>query len=135
MEVRRLTKKNDELYHYGVKGMKWRHHKSTSSYKDPNRSPGEGYTYNDITNTWMPPHTVINGHNVLTGEPVTKKDRSDDYKKEAWGIKEQQRIEAGKKSCLSNKLGLFKKAFKEVHTENLNNVKRKVSNIIKAFKS
>ena len=29
MEVRRITKKNT-LCHYGIKGMKWRHHKSMS---------------------------------------------------------------------------------------------------------
>lgn len=27
MIVRRLPSRNDELYHYGVKGMKWHHHK------------------------------------------------------------------------------------------------------------
>lgn len=42
MEVRRI--KNDELYHYGIKGMKWRHHKKQDERGYNHLSPQGTYT-------------------------------------------------------------------------------------------
>ena len=43
-----ITPTNDELYHYGVKGMKWRHHKSLNGMEESMTSGAAGATIDEI---------------------------------------------------------------------------------------
>lgn len=105
MEVRRL--KDDELAHYGVKGMKWKHRKGpiTDNYNISTLSTGP-YAGAKVT--------FDNFKNY-----AEKKQRAAYYKNLAFESKLRSQARKKDSKKLIHKMKVFGQSFKEVHTENI----------------